>query len=176
MIAGIVTAFYVAGVLFAVEAAMKTRTAQGAVAWSVSLVSFPFVAVPAYLVFGRNKFEGMVVVDGKVAWVGGHNVGDEYLGLDPDFSPWRDTHVRLEGPVVQQLQITILGDWYWATREFPEVNWSPQPAPEHDMNAMIFPFGPTGKFETASMFFISRLTPPGIAYGCPRLTLFRMRQ
>ena len=59
MIAGIVTAFYLAGIIFAVEAAMKTRTAQGAVAWSVSLVSFPFVAVPAYLVFGRSKFEGM---------------------------------------------------------------------------------------------------------------------
>ena len=59
MIAGIVAAFYVAGIIFAVEAAMKVRTAQGAVAWSVSLVSFPFVAVPAYLVFGRSKFEGM---------------------------------------------------------------------------------------------------------------------
>jgi phosphatidylserine/phosphatidylglycerophosphate/cardiolipin synthase-like enzyme len=34
-----------------------------------------------------------------VAWVSGHNVGDEYLGLDPDFGPWRDTHVRLKGPV-----------------------------------------------------------------------------
>ena len=99
----------------------------------------------------------MVVVDGKVAWVGGHNVGDEYLGLDPDFSPWRDTHVRLEGPVVQQLQMTILGDWYWATREFPEVNWPPQPASEHDMKAMIIPFGPTGQFERASLFFVSAL-------------------
>jgi cardiolipin synthase len=314
MIGGIVAVFYLAGIILAIEAAMKTRTAQGAVAWSVSLVSLPFVAVPAYLVLGRSKFEGMadafedrsdeferlladirgqmkpweiqpadapswhaaitrlsglpltranrvdllingdatfdsiltgiasaeqyvlfqfymihddglglrvkdaliervragvrvyvlydeigsgglpaqyvdelraagvevssfkptqgsrnrfqlnfrnhrkmVVVDGKMAWVGGHNVGDEYLGLDPDFSPWRDTHVRLEGPVVQQLQMTILGDWYWATREFPEVNWPPQPASEHDMKAMIIPFGPTGQFERASLFFVSAL-------------------
>ena len=40
----------------------------------------------------------VVVVDGKVAWVGGHNVGDEYLGRDPKFGHWRDTHVRIEGP------------------------------------------------------------------------------
>ena len=59
MISGIVAAFYLAGIILAVEAAMKARTAQGAVAWSVSLVSFPFVAVPAYLVLGRSKFEGM---------------------------------------------------------------------------------------------------------------------
>ena len=39
---------------------MTSRTEQGAIAWSVSLVSFPFVAVPAYLVFGRSTFEGMV--------------------------------------------------------------------------------------------------------------------
>ena len=37
---------------------MNTRTAQGAIAWSVSLISIPFVAIPAYLVFGRSKFEG----------------------------------------------------------------------------------------------------------------------
>lgn len=60
MIAAITTAFYVAGILAAVHAVMTTRTAPGAIAWSVSLVSFPFVAVPAYLVFGRSKFEGMV--------------------------------------------------------------------------------------------------------------------
>ena len=59
MIAFVVTAFYIAGIVSAIHAAMTTRTAQGAVAWTVSLVAFPFVAVPAYLVFGRNKFEGM---------------------------------------------------------------------------------------------------------------------
>jgi cardiolipin synthase len=52
----------------------------------------------------RNRFQlnfrnhrKIVVVDGASAWVGGHNVGDEYLGLDPEFTPWRDTHVRIEG-------------------------------------------------------------------------------
>jgi|GEM_PF-4111805 len=47
MIAGVVAAFYLAGIILAVEAAMTVRTARGAVAWPVSLVSFPFVAVPA---------------------------------------------------------------------------------------------------------------------------------
>ena len=59
MIAFIVTAFYVVGFLSAIHAALTARTAQGAVAWTVSLVSFPFIAVPAYLVLGRNKFDGM---------------------------------------------------------------------------------------------------------------------
>ena len=50
----------VAGVFSAVEAVMSTRTAQGAIAWSVSLVTLPVVAVPAYWVLGRSRFQGYV--------------------------------------------------------------------------------------------------------------------
>ena len=40
---------------------MSTRTSQGAIAWAVSLNTFPYLAVPAYWVFGRSKFQGYVV-------------------------------------------------------------------------------------------------------------------
>ena len=40
----------------------------------------------------------IVLVDGRVAYVGGHNVGDEYLGRSTRFGPWRDTHVKITGP------------------------------------------------------------------------------
>jgi cardiolipin synthase len=99
----------------------------------------------------------MVVVDGSIGWVGGHNVGDEYLGLDTDFSPWRDTHVRLEGPVVMQLQATILDDWYWATREIPAVTWVATPAEDSNTQAMIVPFAPSKRLETAALFFVTAL-------------------
>jgi len=46
----------------------------------------------------------IVVMDGKIAYVGGHNVGDEYLGQHPKFGAWRDTHVKIEGPAVQFIQ------------------------------------------------------------------------
>lgn len=39
-----------------------------------------------------------MVVDGRTTWIGGHNVGEEYLGLDPELSPWRETHVRILVP------------------------------------------------------------------------------
>jgi cardiolipin synthase len=99
----------------------------------------------------------IVVVDGTTAWVGGHNVGDEYLGLDPEFTPWRDTHVKLEGPVVLQLQATSLGDWYWATRRIPELNWVPRASEASNVHAMIVPTAPTQKLETASLFFVTAL-------------------
>jgi cardiolipin synthase len=59
----------------------------------------------------------IVIVDGQVAFTGGMNVGDEYLGLDPHFGHWRDTHLRLHGPTVLQLQEVFAIDWKYATGE-----------------------------------------------------------
>jgi len=55
----------------------------------------------------------VVVVDGVLGFVGGHNVGDEYLGAKPPLSPWRDTHVEVTGPVVACLQESFAEDWFW---------------------------------------------------------------
>lgn len=108
----------------------------------------------------RNRFQinfrnhrKMVVVDGHTGWLGGLNVGDEYMDRVPSLSPWRDTHMVLEGPVVLQLQSVMLLDWYWATRELPSLNWQPRPA--GDQPAMILATGPTGPLEAASLYFVS---------------------
>ena len=64
----IVAVFYITGMVLAVQAVMTARTAQGAIAWSVSLVTFPFVSVPAYLVFGRSKCEGFALFAVSSSW------------------------------------------------------------------------------------------------------------
>ena len=46
------------GVLLAVDAVMRPRSAQGAIAWSVALVCIPIITIPFYLVFGRTGFQG----------------------------------------------------------------------------------------------------------------------
>src|SRR5262245_22305496 len=53
-------AMEILGLLLAGRAILRTRTPQGAIAWSMALVSMPLVAVPLYLVFGRSKFVGYV--------------------------------------------------------------------------------------------------------------------
>jgi len=57
----------------------------------------------------------ILVVDGQVGFVGGLNVGDEYLGRVPRFGFWRDTHLRLEGPAVADLQRVFAEDWDFAS-------------------------------------------------------------
>lgn len=59
----------------------------------------------------------IVVVDGKVGFIGGLNIGDEYLGKDEYFGFWRDTHLWLHGEAVRSLQLIFLQDWYYMTDE-----------------------------------------------------------
>ncbi len=62
----------------------------------------------------------LLVVDGSVAFVGGLNAGDEYMGRSKKFGPWRDTHLRIEGPSVAGFQVTFLEDWNYATKSVPD--------------------------------------------------------
>ena len=96
----------------------------------------------------------IVVVDGEVAHVGGHNIGDEYLGKDPVLTPWRDTHVELRGPVVQCIQVPFLEDWNWATGKTIELDWTPERAEEGDVEAACVPTGPADPLETGTLFFL----------------------
>jgi cardiolipin synthase len=97
----------------------------------------------------------IVVVDGKRGFMGGLNVGDEYLGLDPKIGRWRDTHVALEGPVVQGLQYAFLKDWYYGREELVEVEWAPTPADpsRSDLCALVLASGPADALETCGLLF-----------------------
>lgn len=59
----------------------------------------------------------IVVIDGRIGYVGGFNVGDEYLGLNKRFGYWRDTHLRIEGSAVHPLQTRFILDWNQASEK-----------------------------------------------------------
>lgn len=59
----------------------------------------------------------IVVIDNKIGFVGGFNVGDEYLGKDKKFGYWRDTHIKFKGSAVKDLNLRFLADWRYATKE-----------------------------------------------------------
>lgn len=59
----------------------------------------------------------IVVIDGRIGYIGGFNVGDEYLGLNKKFGYWRDTHLRIEGSSVHPLQTRFILDWNQASTD-----------------------------------------------------------
>ncbi len=59
----------------------------------------------------------LVIIDGKSAYTGGINIGDDYLGKNPAVTPWRDTSVRITGTAVQAMQLRFLSDWAYLDRQ-----------------------------------------------------------
>jgi cardiolipin synthase len=99
----------------------------------------------------------ILVVDGIKAWVGGLNIGDDYLGKNRKLTPWRDTHLSINGPAALQAQALFLSDWHWASSEIlPDLCWEPQPEswPTGDATQiLVLGSGPADEYETASLFF-----------------------
>ncbi|MCB1675365.1 MAG: cardiolipin synthase [Halioglobus sp.] len=311
IIAVVVVLFYVLAIASAVEAILKTRTAPGAVAWTLSLLAFPLLSVPLYLVFGRSKFAGyldkrneieiaakrllqrtsgsveqhivelsvdtplysslfnlarvpatrgnrvdllidgeqtfdsiaaglaaaehyilfqfyiirddqlgkrlgrilrdraragvqvyllydeigsrrferthlcrqllsagvhvapfnttqgrrnrlqlnfrnhrkVVVVDGRNAWIGGHNIGDEYMGLSRRRGAWRDTHTRVQGPAVLGAELAFATDWLWATQSHLQIDWEFRRDTKGDSTVLVFPTDPASEYQEAGLMF-----------------------
>ena len=59
----------------------------------------------------------IVVIDNRIGYVGGFNIGKEYIGLDPKFGYWRDTHLRICGEAIMGLELRFLLDWNYSSEE-----------------------------------------------------------
>ncbi len=67
--------------------------------------------------FFRANFRNhrkICVIDGKIGYVGGINIGDEYLGKSKKFGFWRDIHIKIFGDAVKQLELRFIMDWNFA--------------------------------------------------------------
>lgn len=78
---------------------------------------FPALLKRFHLRMNYRNHRKIVVIDGKIGYVGGFNIGKEYIGLDKKFGYWRDTHLKIEGSAVRDLQIRFALDWNYATKE-----------------------------------------------------------
>lgn len=91
----------------------------------------------------------LAIIDGKYGYIGGFNVGDEYLGLHPRLGYWRDTHLRIEGSAVLQMQIQFLQDWNLASaaKLVADERYFPASASKGKAGVQIVSSGPNFKIE-----------------------------
>ncbi len=78
---------------------------------------FPPVIEKLQLKLNYRNHRKIVVVDGKVGFLGGFNIGKEYLGKKKKFGNWRDTHLQINGSAVTSLALRFALDWNYATTE-----------------------------------------------------------
>ncbi len=73
--------------------------------------------VPAFtLRINYRNHRKICIIDGKEAFIGGFNIGDEYLGLYKKFGNWRDTHIKIKGSAINGLQWRFFKDWRFAAK------------------------------------------------------------
>ncbi len=85
----------------------------------------------------------ILIIDGKIAFTGSHNIGDEYRGRHPRLGTWQDTNLSIEGPAVQQLQEVFVEDWYYTTgHELVSDEYFPAPEPVGPHVVQVIPSGP----------------------------------
>lgn len=99
----------------------------------------------------------IIVVDGKIGFLGGLNIGDEYLGKNTYLGFWRDTHLKIEGEAVYGLQNIFLMDWLFVTKERIEFNSSYFPKLDYygEQLIQITGSGPDSDWESIMQAYFS---------------------
>lgn len=80
-------------------------------------VFFPAFLKRLHLRINYRNHRKIVIIDGKIGYVGGFNIGNEYLGIKKKYGHWRDTHIKIRGSAVNDLQIRFILDWNYAAKE-----------------------------------------------------------
>ena len=85
----------------------------------------------------------IVVIDGKTAFTGGMNVGDEYRGKVTELGSWRDTHVVVKGPAALRYQEIFADDWHFTTGErCTAARYYPEPTRNGTVTVQVVASGP----------------------------------
>jgi cardiolipin synthase len=101
----------------------------------------------------------LAIIDGKIGYIGGFNIGDEYLGLNQKFGYWRDTHLRIAGSAVYGMQTRFILDWNQASPHDikNEESYFPDITPQGETDIQIVSSGPDSEWEQIKNSYIKMI-------------------
>ncbi|KZL21798.1 putative cardiolipin synthase YwiE [Pseudovibrio axinellae] len=100
----------------------------------------------------------VVVTDSKHCWIGGHNIGEEYLGLSKEFGHWRDTHVKVSGAAALAATLSFSEDWQFATGNTLQLELPASFPKAGGENVMVMPTGPADVQEDCAISFVESIS------------------
>jgi cardiolipin synthase len=101
----------------------------------------------------------LLVVDGRIGFTGGVGIADQWTGRAQDPEHWRDTHFRVEGPVVAQMQAAFNDNWIKSTGEVLNgPDYFPPLSPTGNMDAHLFIASPRGGSESMHLMYLMAIT------------------
>ena len=101
----------------------------------------------------------LLIVDGKVGFTGGVGIAGQWTGNAQDPEHWRDTHFKVEGPVVAQIQSVFMDNWIKATgKVLHSTEYFPTLEPVGNGYAQMFSSSPTGGSESMELMYLLSIT------------------
>lgn len=126
-----------------------------------SIEIYPFYPVTLRFFANRVNYRNhrkIVIIDGKIAFTGGVNIGDKYMNKSPYFGFWRDTQIKIEGEAVYDLQQVFLQDWVFASQKTPDLHWL---FPKHYIKNLLpmqtITSGPDAIWENIMQFYFTAI-------------------
>ncbi|MFG6113935.1 cardiolipin synthase [Halobacillus sp. MO56] len=119
---------------------------------------FPALIPKLNMKINYRNHRKLAIIDGKIGYIGGFNIGDEYLGFNKRFGYWRDTHLRVEGGAVHNMQTRFILDWNHASRQ--DISYEDryyQAEPKGDVAMQIVSSGPDSEWEQIKHGYIKMI-------------------
>ncbi len=113
------------------------------------------------LLFSLNfrNHRKIVVIDNAVAFTGGVNVSDKYIKRENGLGKWKDVHLKLEGPIVNDLHLVFLKDYFFASNkaDFNISNYIAAQQAVGNVDAQVVAGGPDSKHPTIMQQYIGMM-------------------
>lgn len=128
--------------------------------------AYPFLNTHSFIIDFRINFRDhrkIVVIDGKVGYIGGYNIGDQYLNRSKKFGRWRDTHLRIVGSAVFGLQSRFVLDWDATSTEAQfnekkvDAKYFPVSATKGTANVQVVSSGPNSENQQIKLGYIKMI-------------------
>ena len=101
----------------------------------------------------------LLVIDGRVGFIGGAGLSDKWSGDAQDPQHWRDTHFKVEGPVVTQMQSAFIDNWIATTGDvLHDIHFLPRLSPVGDAAAHVFTSSPGGGSKSMQLMYLMSIT------------------
>ena len=101
----------------------------------------------------------LLVVDGRIGFTGGVGIADQWAGSAQDPDHWRDSHYRLEGPAVAQMQAAFLDNWIKTTGKVLQgADYFPALEPRGEAIAQVFTSSPSGGGDSMQLMYLLSIT------------------
>jgi cardiolipin synthase len=117
---------------------------------------------PSWYDIGRlnnRTHRKVLVVDGRIGFTGGAGIAPTWTGHSQDADHWRDSHFKVEGPVVSQMQAVFLDNWIKVSGEaLHGPDYFPVLTPVGTHRSQMFSGSPTGGSESMELMYLMSIT------------------